>query len=289
MIWLNEFEEFLEKKRNEGDIKKWIHTVIFCISAEGNRIEPFEKKVLNFLRREKLKPVIVITKADSDKEKIFKKDVSKITGIKPIEVCSVNKIIGLGKNKREIEGYGREEIIQNILTNSVESFKERFKYIKNGILSERAKNGKIQIMHYVKKEIKSVESFINNIAESDTKKILNMVDYELKSYDFVTERMIDKLILDAEDFYKDKILLSYKNGRTPHHSLSTIMNKPNIEESIDFLDIILTPFLMVPYLIEESWLYLSDESKYDFEERVRKIVNEHFNKSYYNIHYEVNS
>lgn len=282
-IWLNDFEKFIENKRKESDIKKWIHTVIFCISAEGKRIEPFEKKVLKFLRIEKLKPVIVITKADADKDKIFKKEVFKITGIEPIEVCSVNKIIGLGSNKREINGYGREEIIQNILKNSVESFKERFKYIKYGILSERATNGEIQIMHYVSKEIKSVESFINNIAERDSKNILNKVDYELRSYEIATERMIDKLLKDAEYFYKDKILSSYKKGRTPQNKLSTIMNKPTKEESVGFWDIILIPFVIVPVIIEESWLYLSDESKYDFEDRVRKIVNGHFKKSLRNI------
>lgn len=280
-IWLKDFENFIENKRVEKDIKKWIHTVIFCISAEGERIEPFEKEVLKFLKNEKLNPVIVITKADADKEKVFKKEVLRITGKEPIEVCSVEKITGLGNNKSMTKGYGRDEVIQNILKNSVDSYKDRFEYIKNRILLERARSGESEIMNYVKKEIKKVESFINNISESDSKKISNSVFSKLQSYDTNTEIMIERLLMEAEDFYKDKILLTYK--KTSNQSFPTIRNKPTKDATLGFWEWILVPFVIVPVMIGESWTYFLDESKYDFEERVRKIVHKHFEKTYHNI------
>lgn len=288
-IWLNQFENFISAKRKERDIKKWIHTVIFCLSGEGMRMEPFEKKIIEFLKKEKLRPVIVVTKADADKDGIFKKEVYKVTGKQPIEVCSVTKIIGLGKNKKEVKGYGREEIIENILTSSVDSFKDRFKYIKKRLLLERAKTGEHEVMVFVKKEIKRVETLINNISEEDSKAILNKVDSRLKNYDIVTEQIVNKLLIDAEDFYKDKILSSYRNSNVSKQVLAKKFNNPDKKKSLSFWEIILVPFVIVPSLIIDTWTYLSEESKYDFEERVQKIVHDHFEKSSNKNNFELNS
>lgn len=280
-IWLEQFEDFIKHKRIEKDIKKWIHTVIFCISAEGKRIEPFEKEVLEFLKNEKLNPVIVITKADSDKEGVFKKEVLRITGIEPIEVCSVEKITGLGNNKNTTKGYGRDGMIQNILTNSIESFKERFNYIQKNILLERAQSGESEIMKYLKKEIKSVKSIINNISETDAKKILNKVDSKLQSYDTGTYIIIDRLHMDAENFLKNEILFTYKNFIKLNKSLSIIKEPIKSQEGkTNFWDIILLPVLIVPATIIQLVSHFFDESKVKFEARVHDFVKKHFERSY---------
>ena len=284
-IWLEQFEDFIKHKRVEKDIKKWIHTVIFCISAEGKRIEPFEKEVLKFLKNEKLNSIIVITKADSDKEGVFKNEVLRITGIEPIEVCSVEKIKGLGNNKNVTKGYGRDEIIQNILTNSIESFKERFNYIQNNILLERAQSGESKIMEYVKKEIKSLSSgsIFNNISESDAKKILNKVDSKLQSYDTDTKIIIDRLLMDAEDFLRNKILLVYNNFITINTSLSKKTEPVILKSEPAILEKMLITIFWIPLVIIGIGLELYDESKVKFEARVHVFVKKHFEKSYLHV------
>ena len=46
-VWMSDFERFLNLKESSTEVRKWIHRVIICISAEGKRIEEFEKRILN--------------------------------------------------------------------------------------------------------------------------------------------------------------------------------------------------------------------------------------------------
>lgn len=278
-LWLNQFEDFISTKRKERDIKKWIHTVIFCLSGEGKRMEPFEEKILDTLRKEKLRPVIVVTKADADKEKVFKDQITKKTGIVPIEVCSVTKFVGLGKNKKEVNGFGRDEIIDRILLSSKESFKDRFQYIQDRLIYERARKGEEDIMRFVKIEIKRSESLINNISEKDSKQIINKVYTRLSNHDIESKKIINDLLADAEDFFKDKIMLPFKKSNVSPNESRNVFDNNNKNKPVGFWDVILTPFVIVPVLISESWTYFSEESKYDFEHRVHKIVQQHFKKS----------
>lgn len=101
-------------------ISDWIHTVIYCISAVGARIEDFElRSVIAPLIEGGNRVLFVLTKADlaSEQEKqdlreILTREVPGSSGI--IEVGSCSEEL---RNHQRTEVFGREETLEAILSN----------------------------------------------------------------------------------------------------------------------------------------------------------------------------
>lgn len=118
------WKELIKKESRKCDasaqISNWIHTVVYCVSAKGARIEDFElDSVIAPLIAEGNRVLFVLTKADiaseSEKEslrKILAFQFPHNSGI--IEVSSLCQVLRSGKRT---ETFGREEMLAAILSN----------------------------------------------------------------------------------------------------------------------------------------------------------------------------
>lgn len=101
-------------------ISDWIHTVVYCVSAKGARIEDFElDSIIAPLIDEGSRVLFVLTKADiaSKREKeaigeILTSHFPKNSGI--IETNSICQVLRSGQRT---EAFGREEMLGAILSN----------------------------------------------------------------------------------------------------------------------------------------------------------------------------
>ena len=140
-VWMSDFEQFLNLKESSTEVRKWIHRVIICISAEGKRIEEFEKRILNKLREKSLSPVIVITKSDLDQSGNFYDSVcNEFKEYEVIKVCSVEKSVGLGISKKSSKKMGREVLLSVIDKNTAKSMKIRVLNYRENYIKERRRN-----------------------------------------------------------------------------------------------------------------------------------------------------
>ncbi len=101
-------------------ISDWIHTVVYCVSAKGARIEDFEiDSIISPLIDEGNRVLFVLTKADiaSEQEKqalreILARQVPRNSGI--IEVSSLSQTLRSGQQTEE---FGRDEMLSAIMSN----------------------------------------------------------------------------------------------------------------------------------------------------------------------------
>lgn len=105
-----------ERERSDN-INEWYHTVIYCLSAKGARVEPFETdQVLSALRGAGHHVMFVLTKCDiaSSSEKEGIRRVLEDAGVHPadiVEVTSVTQTLRGGVHKA---AHGRDNVMQRI-------------------------------------------------------------------------------------------------------------------------------------------------------------------------------
>ena len=113
-------EIFLEYFRKNLDIniqESCIHAVLYCVSCNSQRLEPFELDIIEEILKLNFKVLVVFTQADSnnaqDAQKTFKEILNDKLGkykdkISTINVCA-NPVKKLGQ-KETVKAYGKEEI-----------------------------------------------------------------------------------------------------------------------------------------------------------------------------------
>lgn len=129
--WISDFEKYCNIDVANRDCKSWMHGVVYCISSKGGRIEDSEIDTINKIIDFKLKPILVLTKCDNSNCDEFASYIEQKTGIKPIQVCSVEKSQGLGRNKLVIKPYGRDDVFNQIKSTAINQLKHRLSKIAN--------------------------------------------------------------------------------------------------------------------------------------------------------------
>lgn len=128
---LTEWNKLLKDKAFEHGAAKnpeeWFHAVVYCINAGGSRIEDCDANIISNFVNQGYKVTVAITKAeliDEEDEKELKKAIFDSIGkekINVVSVCCVNKKNRLGESKP----FGRDELIDSILSSWVETVKNR--------------------------------------------------------------------------------------------------------------------------------------------------------------------
>ncbi len=135
------------RKRDASDkISDWIHTVIYCVSAKGARIEDFElKSIISPLISEGNRVLFVLTKSDiaSDNEKeslreILASNFPHNSGI--IEVSSISQKLRSGKLT---EAFGQQSIKLAIYSNLRQNLIDKIP----AQLMRRAQEGSAMLRH----------------------------------------------------------------------------------------------------------------------------------------------
>lgn len=115
--WRDDLNKELERRSSKADIRDWFHTVFYCISAGGSRVEDFELDILKDFKRQKYIVNVVLTKADqaTDDEilgiqNLIKEALGKEFNV--ISVCSEEKIMFDGQC---IKPFGKQEAEKAII------------------------------------------------------------------------------------------------------------------------------------------------------------------------------
>lgn len=203
-MWLKDFKKFQHKKQNEKNVKEWLHAVIFCISAEGKRIEDFELRILKEIKKEKLKPLLVITKADSRGAEKFARNVQAEAGLEPVLVTSVEKSKGFGDLKITVKPSGKDILMEKIRQNTGESMKERVNFLLHSKISTaRArlynKLEKTLITHLDKRAI------LGLVSKKDISEIQEILNRTIQSRNKSISNEVTNIANQAKVFYKETI------------------------------------------------------------------------------------
>lgn len=116
--WRRLIEKETRRREISGNVSDWFHSVLYCISAKGARIEKFEiDSIIKPLVAQGYSVIFILTKSDiaSENERhalreILEKEFPINGGI--IEVCNVNQKLRNGSIK---QAFGSEMLLQGIM------------------------------------------------------------------------------------------------------------------------------------------------------------------------------
>lgn len=205
-------EIFLDYFRKSLDIniqESCIHAVLYCVSCNSQRLEPFELDIIEEILKLNFKVLVVFTQADSnnaqDAQKTFKEILNDKLGkykdkISTISVCA-NPVKKLGQ-KETVKAYGKEEIEKLMFVDIWDNILHRnlgvWQKNVNSFLDEGRK------IHYKMIENLSVnDSFIDNFKPrpflaNDVMERLKKDFDETKSY---IDKSLEKIIKDTIQYY----------------------------------------------------------------------------------------
>lgn len=269
--WLGEFKKFQKEKQQEEDVKKWLHTVIYCISGEGKRIEDFEIKTIKAIQQEKLKPVIVITKGDSRGAKEFSEEVNRILGVKSILVNNVEKRKGFGALKSVEKPFGKKDLIKQIKRSTAESLADRITFLMDSKTLLKRKALKKRLIKTLAYELEK-KSFLGQVSKEDLDNVQKSLNKTVKSENRVFSEELARIATEAEKFYKDTIVNSVEVDLAADlkYSLHLEEQKENEAETVfgkiavNAAMIALLPVSIIPSVI----IFIVDEFAPTFKNKI---------------------
>ena len=153
-IWLKELKNELSKRSTLHSAESWFHTVFYCISSGGQRIEPFEIEVIKNFIQEKYAVTIVLTKADQATQKeldtlklVLQQDID--TKLRIVPVCSEEKELIGG---RKTEKFGKSEIEEQAYLNFWHSISIRLPDRCENIMYKEIENWQQTQKDYINKK-----------------------------------------------------------------------------------------------------------------------------------------
>lgn len=190
--WLAFLNSFL-KERKGKDLTKWINTSIYCISAETNRIEEYDKKIIQALKKEELSPIIAITKFDTDQSNTFYNHVkATFPDLDVVGITSVNHVVGLGSNKKTIHKTGVQDLKEAVFRNSLKTYKARFDVVMSVIKKELKEKAPVDLEFKINDIVeRSNTNLLDNISKQELERIGEILTKEIIQYN---ERMYAEVL-----------------------------------------------------------------------------------------------
>lgn len=199
--WSEYLEKELKNRSYEYSVNEWFHTVFYCISGGGHRIEQFELDTINKFICDKYAVTVVLTKADQtthDELEQLKKTLYEKLGnnLVVIPVCSEEKLLIGGNKTRQ---FGKKEIEYEVYMNFWKSIKSRLPRRCEKILLNKLSKWKKEQERYIEQEtgiwneqdiekelIKQAKKLVNDIntlndVKIELKKTVETYDFSLKN------------------------------------------------------------------------------------------------------------
>lgn len=128
-----EWKQLIEaevEKHDKKNIKDWFNTIIFCLSANSDRVEDFEIQIIKSLIEMNNQILIAITHCktmDDQRGENLKSQLVSLARIKRNQVVLVSnvekKLIG-----KSVKRFGRQEVFTVIIKNLWDSLKQKVPY-----------------------------------------------------------------------------------------------------------------------------------------------------------------
>jgi len=247
--WLKDFNDFQKNKQQETNIKKWLHTVIYCVSAEGKRIEEFEKNILKEIRKESLNPVVVVTKADSKGAEEFIGQVETILGSKPVLVSSIKKEKGFGKIIRISEPFGKVNLIKKIKESASNSLDSRIRFLLKQRINVGAQDLKYNLISAIKFNLDE-KSIIGYVSKDNLRIIQQILEDIVKERSTQISKEIASIAEDAKEFYEGDLsdLLNTRLEASMNYHINDNSEEDNLFTSFSSLSSAFAVSTLIPAL-----------------------------------------
>lgn len=204
------------EKHEKKEIAEWFNTIIFCISANVQRVEEFELQIMRSLLDGQNNIVVAIThcKSESDKEaEILRKRIVEETTLKKENIIFVNSIEKKLIGGKENSSFGRIAIFESIINNLWESFKQKVPArVKSEWKSEyhEACERFMQMLdeqHFIvrrDKKLKEFEDDFNKEIERFVGRAIEKIDRRFKDaveyYNELSKKYLEIQLLDFKEF-----------------------------------------------------------------------------------------
>lgn len=208
-------------KHDKQHVSEWFNTIIYCLSANSDRVEDFEVKIIKSLVDMNNQMVIAITHCERNNDpraNVMRKSVISLAGVKQEQVVLVSnvekKLIG-----KSVKKFGREEVFTVIISNLWESLKEKVPFnikqqMDNAFSEERKKfHNTISNQWFLFQRDKKLDEFEKNVNEEFSKFISNEMDN------------INSRFIEAMDYYN---ALSKRYMEIGLINKESIMNMPEM-------------------------------------------------------------
>ena len=182
--WKEDFSKELNERGVEKPASEWFHSVFYCISGGGHRVEDVDIDIVQSLIQARYPVSVILTKCDmlsqEQKAAMVKSIYDAIDNIRVIPMSSG------GKNRSGIiEPFGLEEIKKQAKEDFFISMAERIPVHLRGMLYERLKDFEEKINNEINEimPFQSDEEIYNkmkNIYDKGIKEIFNDLSTDLK-------------------------------------------------------------------------------------------------------------
>lgn len=202
------------KKHDKEKIKDWFNTIIYCLSANSDRIEDFEIEIIKALVETNNQLVIAVTHCENSSDlraEVIKRRVISLGGVKEQQIVFLSnvekKLIG-----KKVSKFGREEVFTVIIRNLWESLKykvpfnirenlqDRFKAEEDklyGMISEQRlvfqRDKKLDL--FEKKVNEELEAFLSDVMDDINTQFTEAMDY----YNLLSFRYAEIGLLNKEE------------------------------------------------------------------------------------------
>ena len=209
------------KEHDKSKVSEWFNTIIYCLSANSERVEDFEIAIIKSLVDLKNQMIIAITHCDNREDsraEVMKNRIVRCTGVNEKQVVFVSnvekKLIG-----KRVQKFGREDVFSVIIRNLWNSLKVKVPF-----------NVKTRLRKSFFEEREFLNSTISNkwlLFRRDTtlKEFENDVNSEFQK--FLKDEMdaINKQFIDALYYYNS---LSMKYAEISLLDKDSIINMPEM-------------------------------------------------------------
>lgn len=298
----NKAEEWKElikdevEKHDKRDIKDWFNTIIFCISANSDRVEDFEIEIMKQLLDMNNQMVIAITHCNSAEDRrgiTLRHQIVALTGLREeqvVFVSSVNKEL-IGK---KVEKFGRKNVFVMIIKNLWNSLKQKVPYnirrqtkeelnIEKKSLYEKISKQRMlfqrdkKLTTFEKEVNKEFGEFLENIIDRINNRFIDAINYyNALSLKYAEVALIDKekvinmpdMKFDFENEIKKEVEDSLSTIRANKNKISTLMNSDITREVIQELCVVLKKYLSSAQEIKIELMRTVDK----YIERVERVI-----------------
>ena len=250
--WKDRIRSIIGSRGEDG--VAWFHTIVYCISAGGQRVQAYDRQMIRFFKDEGYSLVIALTKSDQVSQSSAAQMLSVLPKSFPIVEISSGGRIRSGFS----EPFGQEELLAKIVERALKNLPSRAKRFAMARI-DAWEEEMLDDLGY-----KDVSCFGNSDIENWIKDRASEFSYELGE---ATDSFLEKEYEILNVWSQSKMLKS--NGvEIDVCSLKEEVSSLSIGEAV--LGIILSPFVIVAGLFKGA-----DWAREELEKMIRNAAEQY--------------
>lgn len=212
--WKQRIIKIIDKKGEDG--VAWFHTVVYCISAGGQRVQSYDREMIRFFRNEGYSVVIALTKCDQ----VNDSSIADMRDALPKDVSCVELSSGGRLRSGVSNPFGRETLFAKIVERAIKNLPTRTKKFAMSHIDawEAEMLDDLQCMDVSRFGNSDIESWIKTSAIEFSEHLSRDVSDYVKNERLVLNKLTTSEMLKAYDVavdvseLKEESTLSFGEG-----------------------------------------------------------------------------